>query len=68
MLIITSEIVKQIYDYDLNDGSDNVQSANGQKNTIHNGNERIQIVKMDKYNNSPEEGWTITADWNSPKH
>ena len=53
--------------YALDDGSEDVHSdrnyADDPESTIHNGNERIRVVEMDRYSNSPEEGWTITADW-----
>lgn len=63
----TDILVDHTYEYALDDGSEDVHSdrnyADDPESTIHNGNERIRVVEMDRYSNSPEEGWTITADW-----
>ena len=63
----TNIFVEHTYYYKLKNGSTIMDSdlnyANNPSSTIHNGYDRVRIIDVDRYDDSPQEGWKITADW-----
>ena len=59
----TNIVLDHIYDYQLKDGNLVKHSEYDAENTLHNGIGVVRVISTDRYNNSPEENWTITVDW-----